>query len=118
VDALGNGLPLRPPGLWADSPQLPGLLAVSPIVPGAVVADKAYGNNAVFGAVVRGRCQPVIPPKRTCPVPHLLYTDRNKVERFFCSLKEARGFATCCYEKTAIPFSAVAQLLSALYWLR
>lgn len=46
-----------------------------------------------------------------------LYADRNKVERFFGRLKEARGLATH-YEKTATSFLAVAQLLAALDWLR
>ncbi|WP_394370056.1 transposase [Hymenobacter piscis] len=46
-----------------------------------------------------------------------MYADRNKVERFFGRLKEARGFATR-YEKTATCFLASAHLLAALDWLR
>ena len=46
-----------------------------------------------------------------------LSADRNKIERFFGRLKEARGFATR-YEKTAVSFLATAHLLAALDWLR
>ncbi|RTQ50943.1 IS5/IS1182 family transposase, partial [Hymenobacter gummosus] len=46
-----------------------------------------------------------------------LYADRNKVERFFGRLKEARGLATR-YEKTASSFWALAHLLAALDWMR
>jgi len=46
-----------------------------------------------------------------------LYADRNKVERFFGRLKEARGFATR-YEKTATSFLAVAHFLAARDWMR
>jgi transposase len=122
VDALGNGLRLLlTPGQWADSPQLPGLLAQLPQGPGAVVADKAYDTNRVLAAVGQAGAEPVIPPKRTRCVQRgydaNLYADRNKVERFFGRLKEARGFATR-YEKTASSFLAVAHLLAALDWMR
>ncbi|MBO2030872.1 transposase [Siccationidurans ginsengisoli] len=63
----------------------------------------------------------VIPPKTSRlhqrPYDHNLYADRNKIERFFGRLKEARGFATR-YEKTAVSFLAIAHLLAALDWMR
>lgn len=122
MDALGNGLCLLlTPGQHADSTQLPGLLATLAQTPGAVVADKAYDTNAVLAAVAHTGAEPVIPPKRTRSVLRSydanLYADRNKVERFFGRLKEARGFATR-YEKTVTSFLAVAHLLAALYWMR
>ena len=122
VDALGNGLRLAlTPGQHADSPQLPGLLAALPTAPGAVVADRAYDTNAVLAAVALADAEPVIPPKtsrkRQRAYDTNLYADRNKVERFFGRLKEARGFATR-YEKTAASFLAVAHLLAALDWIR
>jgi transposase len=122
VDALGNGLRLvLTPGQHADSPQLPGLLAALPQVPGAVVADKAYDTNNVLAAVAHTGAELVIPPKSTRtiqrPYDANLYADRNKVERFFGRLKEARGFATR-YDKTATSFLAVAHLLAALDWMR
>ena len=65
--------------------------------------------------------RPVIPPKVNRVEPRCydanLYADRNKVERFFGRLKEARGFATR-YEKTATSFLAVAHFLAARDWMR
>jgi transposase len=122
VDALGNCLRLvLTPGHWADCQQLPGLLARLPQAPGAVVADRAYDTNAVLAAVVACGATAVIPAKTLRKQPRAhdanLYADRNKAERFFGRLKEARGFATR-YEKTAASFLAVAHLLAALDWLR
>ena len=119
---MGNCLHLAlTPAEAADSPQLPGLLAALAQPPGAVVADKAYDTNQVLEAVGRQRAEPVIPPKANRldqrPYDHNLYADRNKIERFFGRLKEARGFATR-YEKTAVSFLAVAHLLAALDWMR
>jgi transposase len=45
------------------------------------------------------------------------YADRNKVERFFGRLKEARTLATR-YDKTTVSFLEVAHLLTALDWVR
>jgi transposase len=122
VDALGNCLQLvLTPGHWADCTQLPALLATLRQPPGAVVADKAYDTNAVLHAIGAYQAEPVIPAKASRKAPRAcdqnLYADRNKAERFFGRLKEARGFATR-YEKTTISFLATAHLLAALDWLR
>lgn len=122
MDALGNCLHLHlTPGHQADSPQLPDLLHALPEVPGAVVADKAYDTTNVLEALAKRGAEPVIPPRKNRleqrPYDENLYADRNKVERFFGRLKEARGFATR-YEKTAISFLAIAHLLAALDWMR
>ena len=122
VDALGNCLHLQlTPGHAADSPRLPGLLEALAQAPGTVVADKAYDTNNVLEAIAKQGAQPVIPPKKNRLDQRAhdenLYAERNKVDRFFGRLKEARGFATR-YEKTAIFFLAVAHLLAALDWLR
>ena len=86
-----------------------------------MVADKAYDTNAVPEAISQHQAQPVIPSKSSRNEPQAydqnLYADRNKAERFFGRLQEARGFATR-YEKTAISFLAAAHLLAALDWLR
>lgn len=122
VDALGNCLHLvLTPGEAAASLQLPVLLAALPAQPGAVVADKAYDTNNVLATLAQREAQAVIPPKANRldqrGYDKNLYADRNKVERFFGRLKEARGFATR-YEKTATSFLAVAHLLAALDWMR
>ena len=122
IDALGNCLLLQlTPGQQADCQQVPALLGALAHAPGAVVADKAYDTNAVLDAVARHGAEPVIPPKALRTEQRAydenLYADRNKVERFFGRLKEARGFATR-YEKTATSFLALAHLLAALDWMR
>jgi transposase len=119
---LGNCLHLvLTPGHWADCAQLPVLLTALRQPPGAVVADKAYDTNAVLAAIAEQHAEPVIPSKTSRNAPRCydqnLYADRNKVERFFGRLKEARGFATR-YDKTAVSFLAAAHLLAALDWLR
>jgi transposase len=122
LDALGNCLHLvLTPGHWADCTQLPALLAALHRSPGAVVADKAYDTNAALAAIASRHAEPVIPPKTSRnerrTYDQNLYADRNKAERFFGRLKEARGFATR-YDKTAVSFLATAHLLAALDWLR
>jgi transposase len=119
---LGNCLRLAlTPGHWADCTQLPGLPAGLRHAPGAVVADKASDTNAVLAAIAGRHAEAVIPPKSSRnerrPYDQNLYADRNKAERFFGRLKEARGFATR-YDKTAVSFLATAHLLAALDWLR
>lgn len=109
------------PAESADSPQLPALLAALAKPPGAVVCDKAYDTNNVLKTIGDHHATPVIPPKSTRlnqrDYDRNLYADRNKIERFFGRLKEARGFATR-YEKTAVSFLATAHLLAALDWMR
>nr|WP_254244245.1 IS5 family transposase [Hymenobacter sp. BRD128] len=122
VDALGNCLHLLlTPAQGADSPQLPPLLAALAHPPGAVVCDKAYDTNNVLTAIATQHAVSVIPPKASRldqrTYDRNLYADRNKIERFFGRLKEARGFATR-YEKTAVSFLATAHLLAALDWMR
>lgn len=108
-------------GQQADCPQLPVLLQSLSQAPGKVVADKAYDTNKVLAAIASYEAEVVIPPKANRLAHRLydknLYADRNKVERCFGRLKEARGLATR-YAKTASSFLAVAQLLAALDWLR
>ena len=109
------------PGQQADCCQLPALLAALPQAPGAVIADRAYDTNAVLTAVAACGAVAVIAAKHTRKAPRpcdaTLYAERNKAERFFGRLKEARGLATR-YEKTAASFLALAQLLAALDWMR
>lgn len=85
------------------------------------MCDKAYDTNNVLQAIAGQGAAPVIPPKSSRldqrAYDRNLYADRNKIERFFGRLKEARGFATR-YEKTAVSFLATAHLLAALDWMR
>jgi transposase len=122
VDALGNCLRIQlTPGQQADCAVLPDLLAAVPQTPGAVVADKACDTNAVLAAGAAQQAEAVTPPKANRldqrAYDENLYADRNKIERVFGRLKQARGFATR-YEKTAVSFLTVAHLLAALDWMR
>lgn len=122
VDAPGNAVRLvLTVGQRADCPQLPALLDGLTKAPGKVVADKAYDTDKVLESTTLHEAEPVIPPKANRldqrSYDENLYADRNKVERFFGRLKEARGLATR-YEKTATSFLAAAHLLAALDWLR
>ena len=119
MDALGNAVCLLLTfGQQTDCPQL---LDHLPHFPTNVVDDNAYDTKKVLATIARHGAEAVIPLKanRTQQRPHDedLYADRNKVERFFGHLKEARGFATR-YKKTATSFLAAAHLLVALDWLR
>ena len=108
-------------GQQADCSQLPTLLDGLAQSPGKVVADKAYDTNNALAAIARHEAELVLSPKASRTEQRAydenLYADRNKVERFFGRLKEARGLATR-YDKTATSFLAVAHLLAALDWLR
>ena len=85
------------------------------------MADKAYDTNNVLRDVAAHAAEPVIPAKKNRKIPREydqnLYADRNKIERCFNRLKQARAFATR-YEKTALSFLAVAHLVATLDWLR
>lgn len=113
----GSGRPLAfvlTGGQAHDAPILPALLD-HPVAPLAVVADKAYDNEAVRddGAVL------VIPvritAKRQQRYDRRLYRLRNIVERFFCRLKDMRRLATR-FDKLTRNFLAAIYLFAARFW--
>ena len=59
--------------------------------PGHVIADKAYGSNAVLDAVEACGARPIIPPTRRSKRPRdfdpLIYKQRNLIERTINKLK-------------------------------
>jgi transposase len=93
------------PGQWADSAQASALLGE--LQPLAVVADKAYGTNAIVEGLTSQGIQVVIAPKANRvgqrEYDKNLYADRNKIKRFFNLLKNNRRIATH-YDKTASSF--------------
>jgi transposase len=122
IDALGNGVHFDlTPGEQADCLLVPDLLAALPEKPGKVGADKAYDTNAVLASVAAHQAEAVVPPKSNRLVQREydenLYDDRNKIERCFGRLKQARAFATR-YDKTALSFLSVVYIVAALDWLR
>jgi transposase len=86
-----------------------------------LLADKAYDCAAFRDWVARRGTTPVIPNKinRRKPFPYnkRAYRHRNKIERMFCRLKDARRIATR-YDKCAENFLSAVCLIAAIYfWL-
>lgn len=89
--------------------------------PKAILADRGYDSDAIREDAWFHGTNPVIPTKRNRkvqrPVDPMLYAMRNRIERFFNKLKNARRVATR-YDKTADSFLAFVQLASIKIWLR
>jgi transposase len=89
--------------------------------PKALLADRAYDNDAIVDDSRFHGTDPVIPSKanRIAPRPldTALYALRNRIERFFNKLKNARRVATR-YDKTADSFLGFVQIASIKIWLR
>jgi transposase len=116
-----RGRPLRfilTGGEAHDSTTAPELLAgrTTP----AVIADKAYDNNALRQLIATAGAQAVIPSlsSRKILIPHdaIAYKLRNRIERFFNKLKHFRHIATR-YDRRAIYFLAALHLASAIIWM-
>ncbi len=120
MDALGNlaGFVLLP-GQRHDSRGLGPLL--DGVEPGALVADKAFDNNAIREALAGRGITAVIPPKadRATDIPcdYAMYSWRHLVENVFCSLKQFRRVATR-YDKTDSSFAAMIHLAAIRLALR
>lgn len=88
--------------------------------PLAIVADKAYGSEAIRQTIADEGALAVIPSKSNAknPVDHdkPLYRMRNIVERFFCRLKDMRRLATR-YERSARNYMSFIYLFAARLWI-
>ena len=120
VDALGNlARFVLLPGQRHDS------IGVEPLITGidfeALIADKAFDNNALRAILNERGAVAVIPAKadRTTPIPHdaEMYKWRHLVENFFQRIQEFRRIATR-YDKTDVSFAAAIYLAGALLALR
>jgi transposase len=120
VDALGNlARFVLLPGQRHDS------VGVAPLITGvdfdALIADKAFDNNAIRASLNDRGATAVIPSKadRITPIPHdtEMYKWRHLVENCFQRLKEFRRIATR-YDKTDSSFAAALYLVGALLALR
>jgi transposase len=102
-----------------DSTTAPELLAGRSTA--AVIADKAYDNNALRELIGKTGAAAVIPSlgSRKILIPHdvIAYKLRNRIERFFNKLKHFRHIATR-YDRRAIHFLAALHLASAMIWMR
>lgn len=120
VDALGNLVRfVLLPGQRHDS------LGIAPLIHGldfdALIADKAFDNNALRATLNERGATAVIPSKadRTTPIPHdtEIYKWRHLVENFFQRIKEFRRIATR-YDKTDASFAAAVYLVGAYLALK
>ena len=86
----------------------------------AIVADKAYGSNAIRQAIANEGAIAVIPSKSNArhPIAHDpdIYAQRNLVERFFCRMKDMRRLTTR-YEKLKRNFMSMIHIFAIRCWL-
>ena len=106
VDSLGNPVSIHlSPGQDADISHAEAVLGDHK--PEAVLGDKGYDSDAFVDAVRSRGAEAVIPPKKNRIAPreydHVVYKERNKVERCINGLKQFRRVATR-YEKTSRNF--------------
>jgi transposase len=120
----GEGLPLGfvlTPGEAHDATAYDALMQTDDDRPKALLADRGYDSDAIREDAWFHGTDPVIPTKINRkvqrPVDPLLYALRNRIERFFNKLKNARRVATR-YDKTADSFLAFIHLASIKIWLR
>ena len=81
--------------------------------------DKAYDSDTVCAMIEAQGGRAVIPSKSNRKVQRQLDTEaykrRNRIERFFCRIKQFRRIATR-YDKLAMRFAAFILITSALVW--
>jgi transposase len=120
VDALGNlARFVLLPGQRHDS------VGVEALITGldfeALIADKAFDNNALRAKLEERGALAVIPSKedRTSPIPHdgEMYKWRHLVENLFQKIKEFRRIATR-YDKTDTSYAATIHLVGAFLALK
>lgn len=89
--------------------------------PQNLLGDKGYDSDPIRADACSHGANPVIPTKSNRKVQRavepLLYALRNRIERFFNKLKNARRVATR-YDKTAESFLAFIQMASIKIWFR
>ena len=89
--------------------------------PKVVLADRGYDADALRDDLNNRGAEAVIPTKRNRKAPIVIdssiYALRNRIERAFNPLKNARRVATR-YDKTATNFLGFVQLTALRLWLR
>lgn len=89
--------------------------------PLARLGDKGYDTDDIRYADWSRGTLAMIPTKSTrkvkFTVDHALYSLRNRIERYFNKIKNARRVATR-YDKMAASFLGFVELTSIRYWLR
>lgn len=120
ADALGNLVRfVLLPGQRHDSVGIEPLIKDADFA--ALIADKAFDNNALRTTLNERGATAVIPSKadRKTPIPHdaEMYKWRHLIENCFQRLKEFRRIATR-YDKTATSFAAAIHLAATFVALR
>jgi len=84
-----------------------------------LIADKGYDSNTIRADVEDKGGTPVIPARRNRrapePIDGFVYALRNRIERCFNRLKNARRLATR-YDKTAASYLAFIEIAAARLW--
>ena len=97
------------------------LINIVPQRPLARLGDKGYDTDDIRYADWSRGTLSMIPTKSTrkvqFTVDHVLYSLRNRIERYFSKIKNARRVATR-YDKLANSFLAFVEITSIRYWLR
>ena len=89
--------------------------------PKVFIADKGYDSDAVRADIEDRGGVPVIPMRRgrkiQIAIDDFIYALRNRIERCFNRLKNARRLATR-YDKTAVSYLAFIQIVSLRLWAK
>jgi len=109
------------PGETHDAKVAVELTESVPQRPLARLGDKGYDTDDIRYADWSRGTLAMIPTKSTrkvqFTVDHALYSLRNRIERYFNKIKNARRVAIR-YDKLAASFMAFVELISIRYWLR
>jgi transposase len=118
VDCEGRPLNFTATGGQVRDNQVVGDVLDTPRPPLAVTADRAYDSEKVRKQIKDDGALPIIPSRSTAIKdaygPKRFYRRRNKIENYFCRIKDWRRIATR-YDKLAQNFLAAAALVGALY---
>jgi len=89
--------------------------------PKVMLADRGYDADAIRVDLSERGATPIIPTKKNrrvqIKIDRAVYALRNRIERCFNRLKNARRFATR-YDKLAETFAGFVNLVSVRLWLR
>ena len=87
----------------------------------AMLADKGYDADHLVERIAETGIAVVIPPKRNRKIQRAydaeFYKERNRIERFFCKLKQFRRVATR-YDKLLANFMGFVKLAVIAIWLK
>ena len=122
--ANAKGLPLATtlaPGESHDVKGYEALMKEPAPDPKVMLGDRGYDSDAIREDLEKRGAHPVIPTKRNrrvqIEIDGAVYALRNRIERCFNKLKNARRFATR-YDKLAETFGGFVQIACIRLWMR